>query len=488
MDLELIFDDVMAVPASLRRLIGVDRFGGLVFQRRTRLEAMRAAVKAAGAGLVHLVTEADRAALSERLRDAESDKLFLHCPSHVAPSRDNDLPIFLRQIRHAPMGLRLPVEGRREQTGWALMHAPMLQKLITRQQAGEAERFFEEAGDTLADVFDRIRLIDLTDERALLEFLSGAFDARHFNLIENGEYTVTKRSKDRIKLRREFDFYHLMPPSMQMFLVQPFDFSDDGETASYRMERLAIPDMAQQWVLGSFGEEEFDRFLRHVFHLIGARPQRPASGADLAAVRDALYVGKVKSRIAELKAAAGYAALEPLLERVCGGIDALVDRYLDVYNRMRSRFPITPLAAGHGDLCFSNIIYSKTNQYLKLIDPRGADNESDLYTDPYYDIAKLSHSILGGYDYMVSGKFEIVVDESLVPRLALDTVSQVWRRCLFTDQVEAAGYDINLVRLFEASLFISMLPLHIDKPRRVLAFAMTATEILDELVKTKAPR
>ena len=50
---------------------------------------------------------------------------------------------------------------------------------------------------------------------------------------------------------------------------------------------------------------------------------------------------------------------------------------------------------GHGDLCFSNMFYSKSNQYLKLIDPRGASSEHDLYTDPDYDVAKLSHSIQG---------------------------------------------------------------------------------------------
>jgi hypothetical protein len=319
----------------------------------------------------------------------------------------------------------------------------------------------------------------------LQEFLSGQFDARHFNAVERDNYTVIKRSTDRTKLKREFDFYHLIPPIMQTYLIQPFDFEDDGNVASYRMERIGIPNMALQWVHGGLQAHEFKRFLAHIFHFFSVRSQRPVKKSEAAAIGKALYVEKVRSRIATLKGLPEYAQLAPLLDRACGGIDELVSRYLDLYDRMQRRSMVDVLVIGHGDPCFSNIFYSKTNQYLKLIDPRGAANETELYTDPYYDIAKLSHSVQGAYDFINHGKFDMAINDALQPFVLIDGQQPSWVVESFRDQLEKSGFDPELTRLYEASLFISMLPLHIDRPLKVLAFAATASAILDGLSKSR---
>ena len=480
--LEVVFDDTRDVHEELRSLVGVDRFGSVVFRRRSRLEAMREAARLAGASLVHLRTPQDRDALVRRLREDDQERLMLFCPSHLVPVDDDDGVInFLRQIQYAPVNLYVPQEGGGDKQGWALVTAPALSAYLARREDVDLPDFFAERGDVLVDVRDRLRLIDVSDERTLLDFLSGQFDARHFNAIEREEYVVTKRSTDRAKLKREFDFHHLVPPAMQMFLVQPFDFHDDGETASYRMERLSIPDMALQWVHGAFAPAEFERFLRHIFHFVAQRPEKRAETEAVDAAQQALYVDKVESRIAQLKATPEYAALAPLLERGCGGIDALVARYLAMFAVQRKRLPRKRLVIGHGDPCFSNILYSKTNQYLKLIDPRGASSEDELYTDAMYDVAKLSHSVLGGYDFINHDKFDIAVDERLGLSLTIEDPPPSWVRPMFVAQLKAAGFNPALTRLCEASLFISMLPLHIDRPRKALAFALNAAAILDEL-------
>lgn len=141
------------------------------------------------------------------------------------------------------------------------------------------------------------------------------------------------------------------------------------------------------------------------------------------------------------------------------------------------------LVIGHGDPCFSNILYSKTNQYLKLIDPRGAAGPDDLYTDPYYDVAKLSHSVLGRYDFINQYRFDVRIEDDLRPRLLIDKPPPEWAGRLFAERLEAAGFDLYATRLYEASLFISMLPLHMDWPLKVLAFALTADAILEGLAR-----
>jgi hypothetical protein len=107
------------------------------------------------------------------------------------------------------------------------------------------------------------------------------------------------------------------------------------------------------------------------------------------------------ARIEQLKLASEYAKLAPLFERSFGGIDALVDRYMTPYRASSHRRGQMALVLGHGDPCFSNILYSKSNQYLKLIDARGGASVETLFTDPYYDVAKLSHSVLGGRSVLV---------------------------------------------------------------------------------------
>ena len=60
----------------------------------------------------------------------------------------------------------------------------------------------------------------------------------------------------------------------------------------------------------------------------------------------------------------------------------------------------------HGDLCFSNILYDVPNNQYRIIDPRGKWGDS-VFGDIKYDLAKLRHSIVGGYDSINNGLFSI---------------------------------------------------------------------------------
>ena len=47
--------------------------------------------------------------------------------------------------------------------------------------------------------------------------------------------------------------------------------------------------------------------------------------------------------------------------------------------------------------------------------------------------------------------------------------------------VESLGYQYQLVRVIEVSLFLSMLPLHIDSTRKITMLALRASELILEL-------
>ncbi len=117
---------------------------------------------------------------------------------------------------------------------------------------------------------------------------------------------------------------------------------------------------------------------------------------------------------------------------------------------------------------------------MKLIDPKGALTEAELWTNPYYDIAKLSHSVCGRYDFFNNGIYDIHIDEQFGYRLEIpfDNAKYV---SVFRQKVAANGLDYLTVRIYEASLFLSMLPLHIDNPHKVFAFILNAKQILEEI-------
>ena len=81
---------------------------------------------------------------------------------------------------------------------------------------------------------------------------------------------------------------------------------------------------------------------------------------------------------------------------------------------------------------------------------------------------------------MNSGLYEIDVEEDMSLKLRIDGDVREYRR-LFEEKLRAEKIDVRTVRLFECSLFLSMLPLHSDRPQKVLAFILNAVDILNEL-------
>lgn len=484
MTLRIIVDDGGPLPDRLRELVGVDRFGQLIFKRRTLSTILEQAALAAGLEAPSVFRRStDWSELINKARnEGWSVDRYLICPAHIVSSRDHDaLVMFLKQARYSPQNLVLPVHGGGESSGWVLMTAPMFRLYIRARTDGDVDNFFEQNRNQFVRLDERMDLIDLGDEATLLEFLSGTFEARSFNVVEPEAYRITKKSSDRGKLEREYHYYEMLPPAMQAYFIRPFDFADDGETASYRMERLFVPDMAVQWLHGALTEAEFRRFLDHIFDFVSNRAERPSRNGEAEATIEALFVTKVRERIKAMKQTTEYDRLTLLIEHACGSLDALAERYLLLFERLRRQLPVDAVAIGHGDLCFSNILYAKTSQTLKLIDPRGAADESGLWTHPYYDVAKLSHSIQGSYDFVNQGLFDIRIDTALRPQLIIDRTPPDWASSMFVDKLQETDFFPDLVRLCEASLFISMLPLHADRPRKVLGLILVAIKILDEL-------
>ncbi len=479
-----VYDDVAVVPSEISAATGVRVFGDLLSAGVRLRDALTGMLDRAGcADAVHLFSLRDVAELRGRLATTGSDQRFLVLRSNTTPTAPWDLvQDFLEKLVH----LRQPVvivNDSAQPTGAALLDTDLLKGYLDAVLTDDRDDFISALTDSHETVPDALCLVDLRDQVNFTEFLSSGFTVRHFNRIDLDRFVITKRSADKGKIRREARYHGLLPEEVRHFFVQPYGYQEDADGASYRMRRLYIPDMAVQWVHGAFSPTDFERFLDHVTSFLQARPVRDVGAGQACEVAREVYVRKVRERIdALLLTAVGRSVDATLLAGGhAGGISGLHDQYLELYGRLTSRRHPTRLVLTHGDLCFSNILYSQPSQFLQLVDPRGADTETELYGDAYYDVAKLSHSVLGGYDLVHAGLYDITHDTDLQLGLELQEHKLEELQTAFIRRIEELDFDPRLLRLYEASLFLSMMVLHIDAPRKVLAFAIRAGQIMTAL-------
>jgi NDP-sugar pyrophosphorylase family protein len=132
-----------------------------------------------------------------------------------------------------------------------------------------------------------------------------------------------------------------------------------------------------------------------------------------------------------------------------------------------------PSSFVHGDLCFSNILYSPDAGILKFVDPRGSSRLDSEVTSILYDLAKLRHSFNGFYDFIVQDFFDVIQTGKGIFSFEIfsspeaDLVSSI-----FTDEIRRVFPEVPLadLELIETSLFFSMIPLHAESPSRQIAF------------------
>ena len=95
-------------------------------------------------------------------------------------------------------------------------------------------------------------------------------------------------------------------------------------------------------------------------------------------------------------------------------------------------------------------------------------------------MAKLSHSICGRYDFFNNDIYEIRMDDELHLNLVLEFDNKEFVE-IFKKYLEQNGYNYRMIRILETSLFLSMLPLHMDKPKKVFGFLQNAMNIMESL-------
>lgn len=313
-----------------------------------------------------------------------------------------------------------------------------------------------------------------------------AMGQRAFNevAVDASRGILTKRSRNTADFRDEIAWYLALPADLQYLAPRVFAHSADASDPWIQMEFYGYPPLSEVYLYAKLDRTEWRAIFRAVRQVLGdmARHAPPAAEpAQAAAALRRMYLDKTLERLARLDLAALPRDLvDGPLEvngRACLPLRELIAQLPDLLAAAGLLDPV-PFGVLHGDFCPSNILFDRRSRTIRLVDPRGRFGDFTLHGDPRYDLAKLSHSFHGGYDFLVHGLFALT--RPAPGRVALrvfedDGHAEVREQFQQTFLADPATH--RRVRGIEALLFLSMVPLHADRPRAQEAFLARGLEL-----------
>lgn len=316
--------------------------------------------------------------------------------------------------------------------------------------------------------------------------------ARSFNALHSDGYSIIKTSKQTRKIRAEAAWYENLPDSIALHAPRYLGRKDRNFQAGYRLEYLYLPTISDIAVFGQIPIGTWSRIvgkcldLMSKFHSI--RPDQSAPEAS-PSFSDHFYndiiVGKTWERIEEFCKTSVF-SLDSEISINGRLLPPLREVIADVIGQIPRTTP-GDICFWHGDFFFGNLFFDLNTQRVIMVDPRGqlGDGTLSQFGDYRYDLGKLAHSILGGYDHILLERCTFQHDSPheisfQIEGYDVDGCSPLGD--LFLVQVQES-YELPepTIRALGALMFFSMLPLHADDPdrqKRLLASGLNQYSLL----------
>lgn len=314
-------------------------------------------------------------------------------------------------------------------------------------------------------------------------------NTRYFNSmsVDLGRGVVRKSSAHADKLAQEVEWYLSLPPALRYLGPRVFAFHREPGQTSAEMEFYGYPALNDVYLFGQWDAGVWSQVLRAIGRAVdGMSAYRlEAPGKEIRAALREMYVVKTTERLRSILSDRRFAGLAGERAYINGQECMGLRRCLEI-------LPAAAEAAGlleapyftiiHGDLCLSNILYDRRSGFVRLVDPRGSFGGFTMYGDPRYDLAKLSHSLHGDYDFLLNGLFRLEGEGPEVELTVLRRGSHEVVRRLFGEWLAArAGAALPQIQLIESLLFLSMIPLHADRPDSQCAFLAQGLQLFSRI-------
>jgi hypothetical protein len=306
--------------------------------------------------------------------------------------------------------------------------------------------------------------------------------ARAFNRLGFDSNSVRKSSDDAAKMRAEAAWLRRAPAALQPYCARLLDAGEQPDGAFYRIEYQFAPTLAELFVFSSIGRATWRNILRSCQEFLDICAAHQGAGSGDAVLAD-LAVSKTGERLERYARESGFDIARPTT--LDGAPLPSLLRIADAVGGAIARQSGRPACVMHGDFCFSNILYNSRAGRIIAIDPRGYVQAGDpsIYGDTRYDLAKLSHSVAGGYDHILAGRYALRRDGSHGFAISFESgPHHAWlQRAVAELDVRGQRPGSPEVRAVTIGLFLSMLPLHADRPDRQAAFIANALRLYAEL-------
>ncbi|MBC6441951.1 MAG: phosphotransferase [Rhodobacteraceae bacterium] len=313
------------------------------------------------------------------------------------------------------------------------------------------------------------------------------FSARIFNTVISDGQIITKTSDNAQKMRAEIEWYESVPEEFCLHTPRFIGKTYENHRLGYKLEYLHLPLLSEMAVFGNLPRAVWEQIIGKCVALLQRfRSITPPAGAPEASPE---YAGRVyanlfrQKTIDRLRAFLASSGLNLDNRPALNGVK--LPPFRVILDRVLGAIPPTTskdISFWHGDFFFGNLFFDFNTERVIMIDPRGVtyDGVFSLFNDYRYDVAKLAHSIIGGYDTIVAGRLECghtapmdfripsIADR---PCVAYPDISE-FERIIFAEfQIEP-----HTLHALAAVMFFSMLPLHSEdrtRQRVILANALS---------------
>ena len=306
--------------------------------------------------------------------------------------------------------------------------------------------------------------------------------ARYFNSLEFDDLAeiVTKKSENKEKLINEINWYEKIPKEILKLVPKILD-SNVYDNPYIKLEYIKYPTLADIWLYSNFSSDFWIKIIDDLFEIVN-KFNRYYEDVTIQEY-NSIYFEKTIQRIDEL-IKSNYLFKEIFHKNfiLINGKefknwsvikDEIKLKINDLYKKEDN-------CIIHGDLYFSNILYDSKNKNFKLIDPRGKWGQG-ISGDIKYDIAKIRHSVVGGFDTVTNGLYSATYDEKNGIIFDTHKPKNYQMICQKLDSQIKQRWNLDGIKLIEGLLFISMLPLHKDNLERQFAFYSIGIQRLNEI-------
>jgi GTP:adenosylcobinamide-phosphate guanylyltransferase len=246
-------------------------------------------------------------------------------------------------------------------------------------------------------------------------------------LVKYGEGEAFERQASWLLERQEFG-----SPAAANLTPRVYGVETSPGLSCYMMEYVDLPTLSELWLYWPGRPDVWQAILRNVVARLednlwtGGSEEEPTANV-------LWFIDKTRDRLAMRGLPEWHSVAEPLLD--------------EAEELLRNTVQFG-LVRGHGDLNFSNILYSLNTGMIKLIDPRGNHRVPFLY-----ELAKLRYSYHAGFSAITHGLASMIgAKVTLLPQRTAEITA--------LDDVLRQHADLDILAVCEGCLLVAGAPLH----------------------------